>query len=227
MKARLVFYIILTCSILLPLTETPILSAEAAYRIVIKKDESSAPKKIYVFRDKNGHICLSYSPPPPPPEEVASSALVQSSSKPGRKVAKNNYSLLSVGERATAWVTGYYKPLPPCQQNRYFDNRTYKEEQRVNGCGVSTAREIFWNGQWTRKPIPFFTAAADPAYPDGTKFRIKSLGKKKTTDLVVIVQDKGSDIVGPDRFDVFCGEGEAGLNGALRITGRYEVIRLN
>lgn len=99
-------------------------------------------------------------------------------------------------------ITGYYKPLE--NQRRYLEG-SYEAEVTMNGQGMCTSSGA--------KPKRFITAAADKScYPYGTKFHLPRL------NMVVVVQDTGGAIKGPHRLDIFCGEGDEGLDRALAVT---------
>jgi 3D (Asp-Asp-Asp) domain-containing protein len=96
-------------------------------------------------------------------------------------------------------VTAYYKPLPPPNQKKYIVS--YKMDRRINGTGEKTSSGI--------TPAIGTVAADGRFFPEGkTDVYVPGYG-------MGTVNDTGGNINGPDRLDVFVGEGDEGREKAV------------
>jgi 3D (Asp-Asp-Asp) domain-containing protein len=99
-------------------------------------------------------------------------------------------------------VTAYYKPEK--------DEKDYEKKVEMNGTGE-------WTSTGTVPEIG--TLAADHRYyPAGTRFYFPEFG-------ICEVSDKGRDIKGPHRLDIFVGSGKKAYKKAMNI-GRQKMIVL-
>lgn len=94
-----------------------------------------------------------------------------------------------------AIASAYYKPVPG--QKKYVTG-SYHGDRRLNGTGIT----------YSGKQAEIGDLAADLRYyPLGTTFRVFIDGKDFG---IWTVEDKGEAIKGPQRFDFFLGENDAG-----------------
>lgn len=114
-----------------------------------------------------------------------------------------------------AKTSAYYKPVPG--QKKYVTG-SYSGDVRLNGKGITSSG----------KRVQVGHLAADHRYnPVGTQFRVVIDGKNCG---VWTVEDKGEAIKGPDRFDFYVGENDAGRVAAQswgrRADQRVEMYRV-
>ncbi|NTU98424.1 hypothetical protein HGA64_00225 [Candidatus Falkowbacteria bacterium] len=117
-------------------------------------------------------------------------------------------------------VTAYYKVLK--NQKRFSRKRngrmrTYAEERRMQGSGITATRT---------HPRPGTIAANLERFPAGTIFRIKQ--KKHGRYVVIMVgvaEDTGGSMIeNPNQLDLFMGSGEEGLKRAETFGVRHGMI---
>jgi membrane-bound lytic murein transglycosylase A len=149
--------------------------------------------------------------------------------------AKNGHPYTSIGKRLVEMgegapddmtmdgVKAWLRADPARGRTLMHENRSYVFFREIAGDGpvgaqgvaLTPGRSLAVDTEYHRLGLPVFVTAPDLATPDGTPYR-----------RLMIAQDAGSAIRGPERGDIFWGSGEAAgaIAGHTRHAAKFHVL---
>jgi membrane-bound lytic murein transglycosylase A len=149
--------------------------------------------------------------------------------------AKNGHPYTSIGKRLVEMdegkpadltmqgVKAWLRADPERARKLMHENRSYVFFREIDGDGpigaqgvaLTPERSLAVDTEYHALGLPVFVAAPDLAAPDGTTFR-----------RLMVAQDVGSAIRGPERGDIFWGSGEAAgeIAGRTRHSAKFTVL---
>ncbi|MBM3542966.1 MAG: transglycosylase [Alphaproteobacteria bacterium] len=149
--------------------------------------------------------------------------------------AKNGHPYTSIGKRLVEMgegkpadltmqgVKAWLRADPERARKLMHQNKSYVFFREIDGDGpigaqgvaLTPERSLAIDTEYHRLGLPVFVAAPDLTAPDGTKFR-----------RLMVAQDVGSAIRGPERGDIYWGSGEAAgdIAGRTRHAAKFTVL---